>query len=101
MKKQNQIGRDPKSDHRELQDQLLSIDGFQRRQRARSTLKSKYLLCCGPEDRPSRRRCVTVSFRVPRWLSAKAHALAVAEDMTFSQFVRRGIKRELHAAGSR
>ncbi len=59
----------------------------------------KYLLFLGPEDRPPRKRYVTASFRVPRWLSEKAHAMARAEDLSFSQFMRRGIKRELAAAG--
>ncbi len=59
----------------------------------------EYLLFLGPEDRPPRKRYVTTTFRVPRWLSEQAHAMARAEDLSFSQFMLRGIKRELAAAG--
>jgi hypothetical protein len=65
----------------------------------RRVVKSRYLLFCGPEDQPPRKRYNTVSFRIPRSLSAKLHALARAEDMTFSQFVRRGLRRELLRQG--
>ncbi len=58
-------------------------------------MSTQYLLFLGPEDRPLRKRHVTTTFRVPRWLSDKAHAMARAEDLSFSQFMRRGIRREL------
>jgi len=59
----------------------------------------KYFLFLGPEDRAPRKRCVTESFRAPRWLLEKGHAMARAEDLSFSQFMRRGIRRALIEAG--
>jgi hypothetical protein len=58
---------------------------------------SKHLLFCGPSDRPPRRRHVVVSFRLPRSFSQELHCQAREEDMTFSQFVRRAIRRQLQA----
>jgi hypothetical protein len=62
-------------------------------------MKKRYLLFCGPEERPPRSRAITISFRAPRWLSEEAHAKARAEDLSFSQFVRRGIRRQAIAVG--
>ncbi len=62
-------------------------------------MNREHFLFLGPEDRPPRKRYVTTTFRVPRWLSQQAHAMARAEDLTFSQFIRRGIRRQLAAAG--
>ncbi len=58
-------------------------------------MNPKYLLFLGPEDRAPRKRYVTVSFRAPRCLLEEGHAKARAEDLSFSQFMRRGIRRAL------
>ncbi len=58
-------------------------------------MNSKYLLSLGPEDRAPRKRCVAESFRAPRWLLDKGHAMARADDLSFSQFMRRAIRRAL------
>lgn len=58
----------------------------------------RHLLFCGPKDRIPRRRFITVSFRAPCWLLEKGHAKARAEDLSFSQLMRRAIRRQLAEA---